>query len=635
MIQAVTFHFDKAKPFFPMYIHLIISALLPIYTGAHSALSRPSTAAKPDKQATKKRDDDDDYSSDEEDDEQQMEGLSKSDAIIFPITAGLTLAGLFWLMKVFGKEIINVVFGYYFSIAGVAGVGKLANDGLVLLISFIFPDWYVNAGNLWKVNPKARQFDGQARVEKPDSPTRHSPLPGKYGWFDIGASANERCWALRELLKKKYTLKAKGFNVVDLNVKFTIVNVFSIFVGLTFILFARFAGSIWWVTNVQGFAVCYGALQILSPTAFTTGSLILTGLFFYDIWAVFFTPLMESVAKNLDQPIKLVFPRPEDPNRPGEAVYSMLGLGDIVLPGIMIGLALRFDLYMFYYKKQTRIVDGQVNEKTKKLEDRMEKAEYISPLYRWSDWYWTWGKSFHKTAWGPLHDQLTAAAFPKPYFNASMIGYVVGMITTLGIMSVFEHAQPALLYLVPGVLSSLWLTAFIRGEVQEMWDYSEAVDGGATNEKASAEKKASEDKEEEQQPLTWKQTLTSWFYGAPEEKSNQDSTTDDSTNDSDKPSKSNSDSKNHTADNTAEDKKQSTSQPPTPPTPVIFKLTITAIDKGRVNPPLRPIASKDSFTNLVEDGRPAREARELVEEAFGTKPCSNIQRFEYSAWLVE
>ena len=33
------------------------------------------------------------------------------------------------------------------------------------------------------------------------------------------------------------------------------------------------------------------------------------GLFFYDVFWVFFTPVMVSVAKNFEAPIKLLFPR--------------------------------------------------------------------------------------------------------------------------------------------------------------------------------------------------------------------------------------------------------------------------------------------------------------------------------------
>lgn len=53
-------HLEEMRPFIPMYIHLIISALFPIYTGAHASLSRPSSAAKPDKKTKKEQEDEED-----------------------------------------------------------------------------------------------------------------------------------------------------------------------------------------------------------------------------------------------------------------------------------------------------------------------------------------------------------------------------------------------------------------------------------------------------------------------------------------------------------------------------------------------------------------------------------------------
>jgi minor histocompatibility antigen H13 len=50
------------------------------------------------------------------------------------------------------------------------------------------------------------------------------------------------------------------------------------------------------------------------------------------------------------------------------------------------------------------------------------------------------------------------------------------MCVTLGVLTIFKHGQPALLYLVPGVLGALWGTALVRGELKEMWNYSEAGD---------------------------------------------------------------------------------------------------------------------------------------------------------------
>lgn len=65
---------------------------------------------------------------------------------------------------------------------------------------------------------------------------------------------------------------------------------------------------------------------------------------------VFYNPITVTVVTNLHVPIKLLFPRPAD--RDGKAGFLMLGLGDIVIPRIMVGLALRFDLYLYYLRQQ-------------------------------------------------------------------------------------------------------------------------------------------------------------------------------------------------------------------------------------------------------------------------------------------
>ena len=69
------------------------------------------------------------------------------------------------------------------------------------------------------------------------------------------------------------------------------------------------------------------------------------GLFFYDIFWVFFTPVMVSVAKNFDAPIKLLFPRLGPLTAAGKRPMAMLGLGDIVIPGIFVALMLRYDVH--------------------------------------------------------------------------------------------------------------------------------------------------------------------------------------------------------------------------------------------------------------------------------------------------
>jgi minor histocompatibility antigen H13 len=117
--------------------------------------------------------------------------------------------------------------------------------------------------------------------------------------------------------------------------------------GIVAIVLYNTYGKAWWLTNLIGFGFCYGTLQLMSPTTFWTGSLVLLGLFIYDITMVFYTPMMVTVATKLDVPIKLVFPGPKH--------GGMLGLGDVILPGIMMALALRFDLYLHYLNKESTL----------------------------------------------------------------------------------------------------------------------------------------------------------------------------------------------------------------------------------------------------------------------------------------
>ena len=71
--------------------------------------------------------------------------------------------------------------------------------------------------------------------------------------------------------------------------------------------------------------------MMLSLDSFRTGMILLSGLFIYDIFWVFGTEVMVTVAKSFDAPIKVLFPR----NILAEKFqFALLGLGDIVIPGM-------------------------------------------------------------------------------------------------------------------------------------------------------------------------------------------------------------------------------------------------------------------------------------------------------------
>jgi minor histocompatibility antigen H13 len=178
------------------------------------------------------------------------------------------------------------------------------------------------------------------------------------------------------------------------------------------------------MNNIFGISFCIQGIEKISLGSYQVGAILLVGLFFYDIFWVFGTDVMVTVAKSFDGPIKLLFPRVL-PTLASKGEFSLLGLGDIVIPGLFVALLLRFDA-----------VRAKVAIK----------------------------------AFGDKHD------FSQPYFLSNVVAYAVGLVTTVGVMYFFNAAQPALLYLVPACLGSSLLVAIYRGEFQLLWAYKEEDD---------------------------------------------------------------------------------------------------------------------------------------------------------------
>lgn len=471
-LQAVGYHAVRLQPLLPMNLHLILSALFPIYAGAHASLSRPSSAAKPPKR--KKQVDENDEDEDEES-EQKMEGMTPIDAIMLPVLAGCTLAGLYLIIKwLEDPAILNTILNWYFSIFGVLALARLITDAMGTITSMIFPSMYTSKGEVWKTD--GRRMRTKSSFEAPV--LRDSPLPGRLSKLPVPDVVKQLLWTLRELPSQRLHIHFYLHKVAHGTFKIGPQGLLGFTIALAAQIYFNLVNKPWWLTNALGFSLAYNALQLLSPTTSWTGTLILGALFFYDIYFVFFTPLMVTVATKLDIPAKLVFPRPSAPGEdPAKPAFSMLGLGDIVLPGMMIGFALRFDLYLFYLRKQTRRDIKTTADDTDATDAKpparlvpkfvMEKDKWYPATGGWGERFWSSRKAIVTS------DRYHGTIFPKTYFHASLIGYVVGMLVTLGIMQISHHAQPALLYLVPGVLGALWGTAFVNGDIETLWAYTE------------------------------------------------------------------------------------------------------------------------------------------------------------------
>lgn len=178
---------------------------------------------------------------------------------------------------------------------------------------------------------------------------KNNPFPGKIlSNIKFSETTTNSLWSFRALLNNHWIFRGYLHGVFNLKSRIRFNDAVGFLFGIAAIVLYNTYGKAWWLTNLIGFGFCYGTLQLMSPTTFWTGSLVLLGLFIYDITMVFYTPMMVTVATKLDVPIKLVFPGPK---RGG-----MLGLGDVVLPGIMMALALRFDLYVHYLNKKSALL---------------------------------------------------------------------------------------------------------------------------------------------------------------------------------------------------------------------------------------------------------------------------------------
>ncbi|ATY60375.1 intramembrane protease 2 [Cordyceps militaris] len=448
---------------------LVLSAAGIIYIGAHAALRRPPSAAPPrDKKARRKTEEEDNLA----------QGLEMSDAILFPVMAGFVLVGLYYLIQWLNDPaIISTILRWYMSIVSVASLVTLYAHGVDLVAAFVFPKyWRGLDGRLRVADQRAMavvRCDNVGNVSAGEPPLAGNPLPGILGWLAPTAKLQHVAWNMRGTFKREWLLRffLQGVGDEKAHIKFATMAALPL-AAATAILYFNTTSP--FLSNILGYGMCYCSFLVLSPTDLLIGSLVLSGLFFYDILMVFYTPYMVTVATTLEVPIKLQFKTAQR--------QSILGLGDIVIPGMFIAWTLRADLWLHYKRlvkyEPTALQIVEKDAASGELVTRIKtkhceiKPPYMEVKGNWGDWFWT--RQFMYLC-APKEVPLSVAAsnFNKTYFYASMVGYLLGMLATLAMLLVFKRGQPALLYLVPSVLGATYITAIFRGELKSLWKYTE------------------------------------------------------------------------------------------------------------------------------------------------------------------
>mmetsp|Transcript_53447 Transcript_53447/g.86558 ORF Transcript_53447/g.86558 Transcript_53447/m.86558 type:complete len:385 (+) Transcript_53447:69-1223(+) len=169
----------------------------------------------------------------------------------------------------------------------------------------------------------------------------------------------------------------------------------------------------WILNNILAISLIIFFLTSVRLSSLKVASSLLTLAFFYDIFWVFISSsifgknVMVTVATGLNVPIKILVPLMMSHGK--KMQFTLIGLGDIVLPGLLICFCLRLD-----------------------------DAKGISKR--------------------------------SGYFAVVMVGYCIGLTICEIVVGTFHWAQPAMIYLVPGTLIPFVWKAHSRGEISDVWE---------------------------------------------------------------------------------------------------------------------------------------------------------------------
>jgi len=220
----------------------------------------------------------------------------------------------------------------------------------------------------------------------------------------------------------------------------------------------------WIMQNIYGASMCIMFLKVIRLNSIYVASVLLIVAFFYDIFFVFITPLifqksvMITVATSGGPPKADALwceKYPDDPDCQGgdplpmlltvprlldyQGGSSLLGLGDIVLPGLLISFAARFDA--------AKSLLGVMGGGSGSLAMHCPEQNYFFGCRFCSGGYY-----------GPL-----------------VVAYAIGLLMANAAVYLMQMGQPALLYLVPCCLGTMAYIGWRRHELHELWSGPRAL----------------------------------------------------------------------------------------------------------------------------------------------------------------
>ncbi|XP_064325332.1 signal peptide peptidase-like 2B isoform X2 [Phalacrocorax carbo] len=205
-------------------------------------------------------------------------------------------------------------------------------------------------------------------------------------------------------------------------VQMLLLVVFCISVSIVWGVFRNEDQWAWVLQDALGIAFCLYMLKTIRLPTFKGCTLLLLVLFVYDVFFVFITPFLTKTGESImvevaagpsdsatheKLPMVLKVPRlNSSPLALCDRPFSLLGFGDILVPGLLVAYCHRFDIQV----QSSRV-----------------------------------------------------------YFVACTIAYGIGLLVTFVALALMQMGQPALLYLVPCTLLTSFAVALWRKELAMFW----------------------------------------------------------------------------------------------------------------------------------------------------------------------
>ena len=246
----------------------------------------------------------------------------------------------------------------------------------------------------------------------------------------------------------------------------------------------------WVVQNVMGASVSIAFLGVIRVSNIKIATILLVAVFIYDIFMVFLTPLFTKEGESVMVTVATSGGPPEDPLfcekypyegdcRQGDPLPmlltipkindyrgggNLLGLGDIVLPGLLIAFAARLDAAKRLLKLCTEVYRAEVGGPMPRRPSGSTIASSVEDNGTQEI------EDAKKSRLAVIRQFLLGG-----YLGPLMIAYGFGLAMAFLAVHLMETGQPALLYLVPAVLGAMVVLGKAKGELKELWQGSNRI----------------------------------------------------------------------------------------------------------------------------------------------------------------